>query len=101
MFVISLITVLSVSVVNVKSEFVSQGRCGSLEKCCIGRDSSCFVGSSNELDNQESSGLAYPDDNLISKPCYCDEGCLETGDCCADYEDVCNFKGKQGVIYKF
>ena len=95
MFVISFINVLLVLVVYAKSEFVSQGRCGSLEKCCIGRDSSCFVSSSNELDNQESFGLAYPDDNLINRPCYCDEGCLETGDCCYDYEDVCNFKGKQ------
>lgn len=69
---------------------VSDGRCGAPERCCTGRDSSCFVNSGdNSLDDN---GL-ISFDNSISEPCYCDEGCLETGDCCSDYEAICTFEG--------
>jgi len=65
------------------------GRCGIPERCCTGRDSSCFV---NNSDPFEVKGLMSSFDNSISEPCYCDEGCLETGDCCLDYEKICTFE---------
>ena len=55
----------------------SDGKCVDAERCCVGRDSSCVVHG-----------------NIFSSPCYCDEGCLETGDCCSDYQEVCNVKGR-------
>ena len=55
----------------------SDGKCSDAERCCVGRDSSCAVhGKEGTL------------------PCYCDEGCLETGDCCSDYQKVCNVQGR-------
>ena len=89
--------ILTVSLIIVFSEKIkftiaklSGGRCGVPERCCTGRDSSCFVNSGdNSLDDN---GL-ISFDNSISEPCYCDEGCLETGDCCSDYEAICTFEG--------
>ncbi len=60
----------------------SDGKCSSAERCCVGRDSSCAV------HGYES-----------TTSCYCDEGCLETGDCCSDYQEVCNVQGKSIVNY--
>ena len=67
------------------------GKCESVDNCCIGRDSSCFV--TKEVNPHLFNGGSNSID--FHKPCYCDEGCLETGDCCADYEEVCNIKGKK------
>ena len=68
----------------------SGGRCGVPEKCCTGRDSSCFVNNGdNPMDENGLLSFGYS----INEPCYCDEGCLETGDCCSDYEAVCTFEG--------
>ena len=58
------------------------GSCGSAGKCCPGRDSSCLVS------GMQSNG------RYVDRPCYCDEGCLETGDCCQDYKEACEIKGK-------
>ena len=59
-----------------------EGQCAFADRCCVGRDSSCVV---NGL---QSNG------QMVDHPCYCDEGCLETGDCCLDYEQVCNVQCK-------
>ena len=67
------------------------GKCGIPENCCTGRDSSCFV-NNGETPGNDNELISF--DNSISEPCYCDEGCLETGDCCPDYEAVCTFEGK-------
>ena len=68
----------------------SGGKCGVPEKCCTGRDSSCFVNNGdNPMDENGLLSFSYS----INEPCYCDEGCLETGDCCSDYEAVCTFEG--------
>ena len=61
------------------------GSCGSAGKCCPGRDSSCLVS------GMQSNG------RYVDRPCYCDEGCLETGDCCQDYKEACEIKGKSSV----
>lgn len=59
-----------------------RGSCAKASKCCSGRDSSCIV-----------NGLqAYG--GYVQQPCYCDEGCLETGDCCFDYKQICSVKGQ-------
>ena len=63
--------------------FADRGSCGSAGKCCPGRDSSCLV-----------SGM-QPNGRYVDRPCYCDEGCLETGDCCDDYKEACEVKGKE------
>ena len=68
------------------------GKCGAPERCCIGRDSSCFVNNNED----------YFDDNnglTSNTACYCDEGCLETGDCCLDYGDVCDKKGRNLIFF--
>ncbi|XP_059091506.1 somatomedin-B and thrombospondin type-1 domain-containing protein-like [Tigriopus californicus] len=57
-----------------------RGSCLEATRCCPGRDSSCIV---NGL---QSSG------RYVDTPCYCDEGCLETGDCCTDYKEACSVK---------
>ena len=92
MIVLSIICVVKLTILvisnEIKSVIASNGKCGAPERCCIGRDSSCFV-NSGDL----SVGLETID-NSISEPCYCDEGCLETGDCCSDYEQVCTFEGE-------
>jgi len=51
----------------------------SCRRCCQGRDSSCY----------ERSG---------SERCYCDEGCLTTGDCCRDYHRVCAVQGEKPYL---
>lgn len=80
------IIVVSCIVFGVQLNIVSGGgKCGAPERCCIGRDSSCFVNNNED----------YFDDNnglTTHTACYCDEGCLETGDCCLDYGDVCDKK---------
>jgi len=53
------------------------GNCGGASRCCPGRDASC---------------LGAPDLKGHGGHCYCDEGCLETGDCCDDYKKTCNVK---------
>ena len=55
------------------------GSCSGASRCCPGRDASC---------------LGAPDLKGRGGHCYCDEGCLETGDCCADYKKTCNVKGE-------
>ena len=84
MRVFSIICVSTFSILVFRGEInaFGGGKCGSPETCCIGRDSSCFVNGDGSFGNS------------ISEPCYCDEGCLETGDCCSDYEQVCTFQGK-------
>lgn len=67
------------------------GMCGAPERCCIGRDSSCFV--NNNQDYFDDGNGLYND-----VACYCDEGCLETGDCCLDYGDVCDKKGRKLIL---
>ena len=59
-----------------------EGQCGLPQNCCVGRDSSCVI-----------HGL-QPDGKMVRNPCYCDEGCLETNDCCSDYNSVCNVERK-------
>ena len=78
-FVASLALALSAVAVAVSGD---SGSCGSADKCCPGRDSSCLV-----------SGM-QPNGRYVDRPCYCDEGCLETGDCCGDYKEACEVKGK-------
>ena len=53
------------------------------ERCCMGRDSSCVV-----------NGLQQSTGKFVDEPCYCDEGCLDTGDCCSDYKQICDVQGK-------
>ena len=81
-------------VIDAKSKFavakLSGGKCRVPENCCTGRDSSCFVDYGDNLE-KENGLISF--DNSINEPCYCDEGCLETGDCCSDYEAVCTFEG--------
>ena len=76
---------------EIKGSNASNGKCGIPESCCIGRDSSCFaISDDSSIVGNELAAF----ENSISEPCYCDEGCLETGDCCSDYEEVCNFEGE-------
>ena len=89
-------------VIDAKSKFavakLSGGKCRVTDNCCTGRDSSCFV---NAGDNPGNENGLISFDNSISEPCYCDEGCLETGDCCSDYEAVCTFEGKTISLVNF
>ena len=57
--------------------------CAEANKCCPGRDSSCLVASTT------------------GDYCYCDEGCLETGDCCDDYKTTCEAKGEYETEYEW
>lgn len=59
-----------------------KGQCQMAERCCQGRDSSCVV-----------NGL-QTNGQYVDEPCYCDEGCLETGDCCHDYKQICKVHGE-------
>lgn len=59
-----------------------EGQCGLAENCCVGRDSSCVV------HGRQTNG------KIVRDACYCDEGCLDTGDCCSDYEAICNAERK-------
>jgi len=56
-----------------------EGQCAMAERCCMGRDSSCVV-----------NGLQQSTGKFVDEPCYCDEGCLDTGDCCSDYKQICD-----------
>ena len=58
------------------------------ERCCMGRDSSCVV-----------NGLQQSTGKFVDEPCYCDEGCLDTGDCCSDYKQICDVQGKTFFLY--
>ena len=79
MKLVLLLLCFSAFLVNVQGH---EGQCAFADRCCVGRDSSCVV---NGL---QSNG------QMVDHPCYCDEGCLETGDCCSDYESVCNTQCK-------
>jgi len=63
----------------------SLGKCAEADRCCTGRDSSC-VANTNNFDGM-----------YFGTPCYCDEGCIETGDCCSDYKEICNIEGKKDM----
>ena len=70
-----------------------EGQCAMADRCCVGRDSSCVV---HGL--QKSYG-GYGGAAMVDEPCYCDEGCLETGDCCSDYQQICNVERKNSFFY--
>ena len=88
--IICFFSILSILEVRGEDDVIGGGKCGSPERCCTGRDSSCFVNSGDG----SVGGSSYFGNSIISHPCYCDEGCLETGDCCSDYEEVCSYEGK-------
>ncbi|XP_048406083.1 somatomedin-B and thrombospondin type-1 domain-containing protein [Stegostoma tigrinum] len=56
-------------------EAAAEGGCVQLERCCIGRESSCH-----------STGWR-PDRSHGT--CYCDQACVHTLDCCHDYQLAC------------
>jgi len=53
------------------------GSCSAAVMCCDGKNATCVVQSNDISDSQD------------FKPCYCDHGCLDVGDCCPDYKDYC------------
>jgi len=60
------------------------GSCAAAKKCCDGQDLDCMA---------EVSNAATPhygaDEYEETEPCYCDNGCLEVGDCCPDFKEYC------------
>jgi len=52
-----------------------EGSCAAAKKCCDGQDTDCAV--THDLNF------------LSSQPCYCDQGCLDMGDCCSDFKSYC------------
>ena len=72
-----------------------RGSCFRASRCCSGRDSSCFVtaGGSSSYDGVSSNEIDVSGGG--SSTCFCDEGCLETGDCCHDYKEACAVKGER------
>ena len=64
---------------SINSTFTS---CKDIGYCCSGIDNACYAfGRRN-------------DDNFMRETCFCDESCLTSGDCCADYDLFC----RSGVI---
>ena len=65
------------------------GSCAAAKKCCDGQDLDCMA---------EVSNAATPhygaDEYEETEPCYCDNGCLEVGDCCPDFKEYCGGKSK-------
>jgi len=62
-------------VVTMMTESSLGGSCRAMGKCCDGKDTECTM---NSMVTE-----------LGEEPCYCDEGCLEMGDCCHDYKEFC------------
>lgn len=58
------------------------GSCAAARKCCDGRDPDCAAGRSDEDED-------YYDYNRSGESCFCDQGCLDMGDCCSDFKDYC------------
>jgi len=56
------------------------GSCREAGKCCDGKDTDCAV---------QKADLNSIIMDLSDEPCYCDQGCLEMGDCCHDFKDFC------------
>lgn len=58
--------------------------CGERESpnCCTGRNNECFE---------------YTKRKTV---CYCDTYCQKTGDCCEDYQRVCQISGELLVLHK-
>lgn len=50
----------------------AEAGCTEINRCCPGRNSSCYFA----LDER-------------SSPCYCDEFCTKSKDCCSDYDYFC------------
>jgi len=61
--------------------FSLQGTCRAAGKCCEGKDTDCAV--------NKKGGLPSLVLDLSDEPCYCDQGCLDMGDCCQDFKDYC------------
>ncbi|KAI1285642.1 Somatomedin-B and thrombospondin type-1 domain-containing protein [Halotydeus destructor] len=57
------------------------GSCREARLCCQGRDASCQV--QNTRINSIIEALGE------ERSCFCDHGCLATGDCCPDYKQTC------------
>lgn len=65
-------------------DFVPQAEAGCRERespnCCTGRNNEC---------------LEYTRRKTV---CYCDAYCQKTGDCCEDYQHVCQVSGELFVL---
>ena len=59
--------------------FLVEGGCGLSRLCCSGHNNTCAARGGRIRDP-------------TSSICFCDEYCVNTGDCCTDYNRTC--KGK-------
>jgi len=67
--------VIAASGVESSSRRRGEGSCAAAKKCCDGQDTDCAV--------------THDVNFLSSQPCYCDQGCLDMGDCCSDFKSYC------------
>jgi len=70
-----MLPILIFSAVVAVAAAAGDGSCAAAKKCCDGQDTDCAV--------------THDVNFLSSDPCYCDQGCLDMGDCCSDFKDYC------------
>ena len=79
-----------------------RGGCAVVGRCCQGKDNACRSTGlrMNQLRDDVGSPAGDKDnaiDDAKDSYCFCDSACLELGDCCVDYEQVCRRKYRKDV----
>jgi len=82
-----LMTILTVEMLLSSTEALS-GSCRASGRCCDGKNTDCNSDSA-DLNSLIMMGIGQ------DEPCYCDQGCLEMGDCCPDYKEFCEVEDCQ------
>ena len=76
----------------------ARGLCATKGQCCQGKDNFCRAVTSSTgsaTRNQKTEFVVDGNSTLTRRDedgCFCDTACLELGDCCVDYKELCKRK---------
>lgn len=85
-FLLAISSLLLVLIVGSQSTTESEATTPSVRAAGVGCQSRCCTGRNNVC---HSTGLRLNGKGAPYARCFCDEGCLDMGDCCFDYHDHC------------
>jgi hypothetical protein len=76
-------------------------QCVDFGDCCSNAATLCELGrapdgSQAECSKEECGGSGNPNAAPDAPQCFCDQQCVQFGDCCANVTEVCEFRGNRG-----
>lgn len=89
---VAVVVALSTVVVVVVRE--AESSCVQARLCCQGKDTTCVVKGERVGAGEEPAVVTG------NGTCFCDAGCLDIGDCCADYKDQCRRKSYAVILQR-